>query len=76
MTQKWIALSGFNAIESFIDFTRTGYPEAHLSIIAERPARNVRLMYPTSEYSTNSANVGLQGQTIEDAFSNKIFWDN
>lgn len=76
MTQKWIALSGFNAIESFIDFTRTGYPEAPLSIIAERPARNVRLMYPTSEYSTNSANVGLQGQTIEDAFSNKIFWDN
>ena len=76
MTQKWIALSGFNAIESWIDFTRTGYPDAPLSIIAERPNRPNRLMYPTSEYSTNSANVGQQNQSIEDAFSTNIFWDN
>lgn len=76
MTQKWIALSGINAIESWIDFTRTGYPEAPLSIIAERPARPNRLMYPTSEYSTNSANVGQIGQTVDDAFNTNIFWDN
>lgn len=73
MTQKWIALSGFNAIESFIDFNRTGFPDAPLSVIAEKPNRPYRMLYPASEYSTNSANV--PGQTSSDAFSSKIFWD-
>lgn len=73
MTQKWIALSGFNAIESFIDFNRTGYPDIPLSLIAERPTRPVRLLYPASEFSTNSANV--PSQQTSDAFNDKIFWD-
>jgi hypothetical protein len=73
MTQKWIALSGFNAIESFIDYNRTGFPNVPLSIIAEKPARPVRLLYPASEFSTNSGNV--PAQQTSDAFSDKIFWD-
>ncbi|WP_452222885.1 SusD/RagB family nutrient-binding outer membrane lipoprotein [Lacinutrix chionoecetis] len=73
MTQKWIALTGINAIESFIDFNRTGFPDAPLSLIAEKPARPVRLLYPASEYSTNSANV--PNQPASAAFSDKIFWD-
>ena len=73
MTQKWIALCGFNAIESFIDYNRTGFPDVPLSVIAEKPARPVRLLYPASEFSTNSGNV--PSQATSDAFSDKIFWD-
>ncbi|WP_052158373.1 SusD/RagB family nutrient-binding outer membrane lipoprotein [Lacinutrix jangbogonensis] len=73
MTQKWIALSGFNAIESFIDYNRTGFPNVPLSVIAEKPSRPVRLLYPASEFSTNSGNV--PSQQTSDAFSDKIFWD-
>lgn len=73
MTQKWIALTGSNAIESFIDANRTGFPNTPLSIIAERPTRPFRLLYPASEYSSNSANV--PNQPAANAFSSKIFWD-
>lgn len=73
MTQKWIALSGFNAIESFIDYNRTGFPIVPLSIIAEKDDKPVRFLYPASEFSTNSANVPAQSTT--DAFTDRIFWD-
>lgn len=73
MTQKWIALTGVNAVESFIDYNRTGFPDAPLSIIAEEPARPKRLLYPAAEYSTNSANVPNQPATS--AFTSPIFWD-
>lgn len=73
MTQKWIALCGINAIESLIDYNRTGYPDVPLSLIAEKPTLPVRLLYPASEYSTNSANVPTQQNTA--AFTDKIFWD-
>lgn len=75
MTQKWIALSGINAIESFIDYNRTGFPNTPLSMIAEKPQLPYKLLYPASEFSTNSGNVPSQSST--DAFdaSKKIFWD-
>lgn len=74
MTQKWIAMCGaHNAVESWIDFTRTGYPNVPLSIVAEKPNRPNRLLYPASEYSTNSANV--PNQPASDAFNTRIFWD-
>ncbi len=73
MTQKWIALCGYNSIDSWIDYTKTGFPDVPLSIIAEQPNRPNRLLYPTVEYSTNSANV--PNQATSDAFSTKIFWD-
>jgi hypothetical protein len=73
MTQKWIALSPYNAIESWIEYSRTGFPNVPVSIIAESATRPNRLLYPASEYSTNSANVPNQPQS--DAFSTKLFWD-
>lgn len=74
MTQKWIAMCGaHNAVESMIEYNRTGFPDAPLSIIAEKPFRPYRLLYPASEYSTNGANV--PSQSASDAFSDKIFWD-
>jgi hypothetical protein len=73
MTQKWIALCGINAIESFIDYNRTGFPAVPLSLIAEHSQLPYRMLYPASEYSTNSANV--PNQPSSEAFSSKIFWD-
>jgi hypothetical protein len=74
MTQKWIAVNGINAIESWIDYTRTGFPVVPLPTSAQFTDKPNRLMYPNSEYSGNAANVPTQTQA--DAFSTKIFWDN
>ncbi len=73
MTQKWIALNSINAVESWIEYTRTGYPDVPLSTIAQKPSRPNRLLYPKSEYSSNAANV--PEQAADDAFSTAIWWD-
>jgi len=73
MTQKWIALNGINGLESWIENTRTGFPNVPLAITAGRPARPNRLLYPSSEYIGNSANV--PSQSIDDAFTTNVFWD-
>ncbi|MGX1023167.1 SusD/RagB family nutrient-binding outer membrane lipoprotein [Psychroflexus sp. MBR-150] len=73
MTQKWIATNSFTAIESWIDYVRTGYPDIPLAITATKPAKPNRLLYPVSEFSTNTENV--PNQTQQDAFTTKIFWD-
>ena len=57
MTQKWIALCGIHGIEPFLDLVRTGYPNVPLAIIANHTSKPRRLLYPTSEYTANSANV-------------------
>lgn len=75
ITQKWIALNSINGAESWIEYTRTGFPSSlPISLIASRPQRPIRLMYPNSEYVANSANV--PNQTTDDAFTSPIFWDN
>ncbi|GLB48824.1 SusD/RagB family nutrient-binding outer membrane lipoprotein [Neptunitalea lumnitzerae] len=74
MTQKWIALNGLHGLESWIEYTRTGYPDVPLSTIAQQPARPNRMLYPNSEYSGNSANV--PSQSASDIFNTFIFWDN
>ena len=63
---------GINGIESWIEYTRTGFPVTDLALTATRPAKPVRLMYPNSEYTANGNNVPSQSQN--DAFNNKIFW--
>jgi hypothetical protein len=57
MYQKWIALMGVNGIESYIDYTRTGYPLTPLATTATKTSKPKRLIYPVSEYVANSANV-------------------
>lgn len=74
MTQKWISLMGTNGIESWIEYTRTGYPAVPLSTIAQKPNRPYRLLYPLTEYTGNSANVPEQSSA--DAFTTHVFWDN
>lgn len=72
MTQKWIALNGINGLESWIEYTRTGFPNVPLTTIAQRPNRPYRLLYPTTEYTGNSANVPQQA--TNDAFTTHVFW--
>lgn len=73
MIQKWIALNGVHGIESWIEYTRTGYPRTPLAISAQRPSKPNRLMYPNTEYIGNSANV--PAQTLSDVFTTTVFWD-
>ncbi len=57
LTQKWLAVSGINGMEPFLDKLRTGFPNNPLSTNASQPNSPYRLLYPASEYSNNSANV-------------------
>lgn len=72
MTQKWIATNGINAIESFIDMNRTGYPVIPMATNALYPTRPLRLLYPTSELVANSANVPSVG--LSQIFTQGPFW--
>lgn len=72
MEQKWVALCGVSAINSWIDKTRTGFP-ANLPVPAESAGtRPVRLLYPATEVARNSANV--PAQATSDAFTSFPFW--
>lgn len=55
--QRWVALTNYNGIESFINYLRTGSPYTPLATTAIKPNKPYRLLYPSLEYSTNSANV-------------------
>jgi hypothetical protein len=73
MRQKWIATNGINAVESWIEFTRTGYPnDIPLATTAQSTTRPKRLMYPSDEFVSNSANV--PSQTSADVFATGPFW--
>jgi hypothetical protein len=71
ITQKWIAMNGITAEQSWFDYSRTGYPvDLPVSELASTPDRPVRLFYPASEVSANGENVPAQ----PNAFNDKIFW--
>ena len=73
ITQKWIAVNGINAEQSWFDYSRTGFPSnLPISMKATTADRPVRLMYPASEISTNGGNVPSQ----PNLFTKKIFWAN
>lgn len=74
MYQKNIALSGTNALEVYIEFTRTGFIDdiPMVTGLATKPNRPRRLLYPNSEYVGNTANVPQQ--TVNDIFTSGAFW--
>jgi hypothetical protein len=73
ITQKWVALNGIDAAQSWFDYTRTGYPSnIPVSVLASTPERPVRLTYPSSEITANSGNL----PSPKNAFTDKIFWAN
>jgi len=74
ITQKWIAHNGIDAIQSWFDYNRTGFPSnIPVSLSSPTPDRPVRLFWPASEISGNGANVPLPQP---DVFTTKIFWAN
>lgn len=73
MYQKNIALQGTsNVLEVFIEYTRSGLIDSVPGSIlpATQANRPRRLLYPTSEYTGNSANVPAQGNV----FTTGTFW--
>lgn len=73
ITQKWIAVNGVTAEQSWFDYSRTGYPAGlPVSLLASTPDRPVRLFYPAGETTSNGENIPDQ----PNAFTDKIFWAN
>jgi hypothetical protein len=73
ITQKWLAVNGITAEQSWFDYSRTGYPSGlPISLLATTPDRPVRLFYVAGELSSNGANVPTQ----PNAFTAKVFWAN
>lgn len=79
--QKFIALMSTNGYENWIESRRIDpvgidkIPVAQSILgIPFGPNVPVRLFYPTSEYSSNSANVPTL--VSGDQFTKKVFWDN
>lgn len=73
ITQKWIAVNGITAEQSWFDYSRTGFPTGlPVSKLATTSDRPVRLFYVSGELSSNGDNVPSQ----PDAFTGKIFWAN
>jgi len=73
--QKWVAMNAITPYEAWSDYRRLALPaDIPLSIspFKDGPSIPVRILYPTSEYTTNAANVGAEG-TI-DGHTSKIFW--
>ncbi|HXD77660.1 MAG TPA: SusD/RagB family nutrient-binding outer membrane lipoprotein [Puia sp.] len=75
ITQEWAALNVFDPITSWNNWKRLGIPNdlptsIYPGTVAAHPP--IRLIYPTDEYTTNSANANAEG-TI-DVINSKIFW--
>ncbi|HUP10627.1 MAG TPA: SusD/RagB family nutrient-binding outer membrane lipoprotein [Niastella sp.] len=73
--QKWAAMNTITPIETYADYRRLHLPaDVPLSISPYVETKQVpyRLLYPVSEYRTNTENVNAKG-TI-DQFTTKIFW--
>ena len=73
--QKWMAMNMVTPFEAWCDYRRTGLPAnipLSVSPSVDVLAIPLRILYPISEYTTNTANVNAQG-TI-DHHTSKIFW--
>ena len=74
--QKWVAMNGISPFEAYSDYRRLGLPAdipTSISIYVDTPPTiPVRFLYPTTEYSLNTANVNAQG-TIN-GHTSKLFW--
>ena len=75
ITQKWAALNGIDALESYSDYRRLGIPAVGVSIYLGNQAVHIpfRLPYPTSELNYNKANVP-DGGTGTESLTSQIFW--
>lgn len=73
MYQKRVALTGINAMEVFIEYTRTGFiDDIPLALGAVKPNKPRRLFYPNSEVVGNPGNV--PDQDINQVITTGPFW--
>ncbi|GGB22513.1 hypothetical protein GCM10011511_53050 [Puia dinghuensis] len=75
ITQEWAALNMYDAVTAWNNWKRLRIPaDLPVSIYPGTTAAHipVRLLYPSSESTTNSANVTAQGTV--DIINGKIFW--
>lgn len=75
MFQKYLAMNGLNALETWTDYRRNGaYPDIPLSADPGRTSFTlpVRLPYPSKEYENNYKHVAAQGDI--NVFTSKIWW--
>jgi len=74
ITQKWECLDGYNNLEAYNEYRRTGYPNLPSSVDPAAISSTLpsRIDYPQSETSTNLQNLLAEG-TINH-FTSKIFW--
>jgi hypothetical protein len=73
--QKWAALNGFDALEAWTEYRRTGFPQIDPPSLSPHVLLNaipVRALYPRLEYELNGGNVKKQGAINQ--FDSKIFW--
>lgn len=81
ITQKYIALTMIHSHEAWNEYRRTGYPRvtgsgptqtmASTVSVSTRPDKMpARILYPSSEFNTNAANVPKE----VDKFKTLIFW--
>lgn len=76
INQKYLALIGINNFEAYTDYRRLAIPsDVPLSLAPSRGTRVIpkRLIYPTSEFSYNAANVAAEGAI--DPQTDGVFWD-
>ena len=75
--QKYIANTGIDPLESYSDLRRLNFltDNSYISIAPGKISNTLplRLLYPQSEYTTNSKNVPKE--VAGDAFSSKLFWE-
>lgn len=75
--QKYLSLSGIDAMEVWTDYRRNGaYPAFQLSQNPGRtsPKLPVRLLYPQSELTYNTSNVPAKGRAAGEQFTENIWW--
>ena len=75
VTQEWAALNNYDAIQAWDNWRRLGIPaDLPVSIYPGTISSHIpyRYLYPTSEHTSNSANVDAQGSI--NPTTSKIFW--
>lgn len=74
ITQKWAAENTITPFEEWCDYRRTGFPQIPLtkSPFVDVKAIPVRILYPSSEYQTNAANIPDQSPNAH--HTDKLFW--
>ncbi len=71
--QKWLNFFGYNPMEAWAEYRRTGYP--YLKASNQAPVSKImsRMIYPQSEMNKNTINYELQPEI--DVYESLVFWD-